>query len=1067
MKKRSWIHQLLTRPVTRTMRKPRHRARPAVEVLEARRVMSALSVTSLLDDGSVGTLRWAVAQADLTAGPNTITFNGPVFAHAQTINLTGGQLELSNANGTDTITGPAAGVTVNGGGLNRVFQVDALVTASISGLTISGGKTTGNGGGVYNSGSLALTNCTVSGNSASGNHFRNRGGGMENAANSTATLTNCTLSGNSTSGGGGGLYNQGTLALANCTVSGNSALFAGGLLKSYYASPTTLANTIVAGNTFPSGASDDVGGVFNSLGNNLIGATNSNSGWIGSDLIGTSVQPLNPLLAPLGNYGGPTQTMALLPGSPAIDAGTNALIPAGVTTDQRGSARIVNGTVDIGAFESHGFTLTPVAGSTPQTSMIGTAFANPLAVTVTANNPNEPVNGGGVSFVTHPAANGASAFLSPSSGVITGGQASVAVAPNNADGSYEVVASASGSGSMVSFNLTNAGPLLTSLVVNTTSESLVPGGRLMTLREAISFANADHSGNAKITFNQTVFSTPQTINLIGGQLELSNTSESETITGPSAGVTVNAGGLSRVFQVDGLVTASISGLTITGGKSATDGGGVYNSGSLALTNCTVSDNSAPGYYSTGGGVQNSGSLVLTNCTVSGNSASDGNFIGGGGGGMFNSGTATLANCTINGNSASYGNGGGVSNRGSLALSNCTVSGNSASRSGGGVYNFSSARTTLTNCTVSGNTAGSPFYGGGGLFNNGGTLSLTNCTLSGNTASFGGGLYNEFQATATLTNCTVSGNSAGGGGGLWNNYGATATLTNCTVSANSADGGGFFGLDYAYGGGVANLVNSTLTLTNCTLSDNAAANGGGGVANVSIGFLANSIVATVTLTNCTVSGNSAVNGGGVWTEGFTNYFHKKLYATTTLTNCTVSGNSATGNGGGLGNASLGTTTLANCNVKGNSAITGGGISNQGTLNVASSNIIKNQASSAGGGISTTGGSATITDSVINSNRVDSLFAALGGGIDCENSLLSLTNCTVNANQGNGANAYGGGIYALKSTVNVNNSVVNGNKANGSVDGEGGGIYSYDSLLTLLASNVKGNKATTAYDDIFGM
>ena len=100
------------------------------------------------------------------------------------------------------------------------------------------------------------------------------------------------------------------------------------------------------------------------------------------------------------------------------------------------------------------------------------------------------------------------------------------------------------------------------------------------------------SGNSSITFDKKVFTTPQTITLTGGQLELSNTSETETITGPKAGVTVNGGGLSRVFQVDGLVTASLSGLTITGGKSASYGGGVYNYGSLTLTNCTVSGNSA-------------------------------------------------------------------------------------------------------------------------------------------------------------------------------------------------------------------------------------------------------------------------------------------------------------------------------------------------------------------------------------------------------------------------------------------------------------------------------------------
>src|SRR5262249_28583471 len=132
---------------------------------------------------------------------------------------------------------------------------------------------------------------------------------------------------------------------------------------------------------------------------------NGSSGWVGSDLTGTKAAPLNPLLSPLGNYGGPTQTMALLPGSPAIDAGNNALIPAGVTTDQRGFNRIVNATVDIGAFEARGFPLAPTWGSA---KTVGVSPA-PLVVTVTANDSIEPVAGGLVTFT--PPASGASAEL--------------------------------------------------------------------------------------------------------------------------------------------------------------------------------------------------------------------------------------------------------------------------------------------------------------------------------------------------------------------------------------------------------------------------------------------------------------------------------------------------------------------------------------------------------------------------------------------------------------------------------------------------------------------------------
>jgi hypothetical protein len=114
----------------------------------------------------------------------------------------------------------------------------------------------------------------------------------------------------------------------------------------------------------------------------------------------------------------------------------------------------------------------------------------------------------------------------------------------------------------------------------------------------------------------------------------------------------------------------------------------------------------------------------------------------------------------------------------------------------------------------------------------------------------------------------------------------------------------------------------------------------------------------------------------------------------------------------------------------------------------------------GGISTTAGSATITDSVINSNQVNSWGTALGGGIDYEYSGLSLTNCRVNANRVNGANAYGGGIFALDSSMNLQSCTVNGNKETGSLIGEGRGIYGDGCVLTLVGTKIEGNKATTA-------
>jgi hypothetical protein len=92
-------------------------------------------------------------------------------------------------------------------------------------------------------------------------------------------------------------------------------------------------------------------GVLTSQGHNLIGDGTGGSGYAPTDLVGTSRNPIDPKLGPLQDNGGPTQTKALLPGSPAIDAGDNALSPG--PYDQRGPGypRIVNGIIDIGAFE--------------------------------------------------------------------------------------------------------------------------------------------------------------------------------------------------------------------------------------------------------------------------------------------------------------------------------------------------------------------------------------------------------------------------------------------------------------------------------------------------------------------------------------------------------------------------------------------------------------------------------------------------------------------------------------------------------------------------------------------
>ncbi|HET6248007.1 MAG TPA: Ig-like domain repeat protein [Tepidisphaeraceae bacterium] len=313
--------------------------------------------------------------------------------------------------------------------------------------------------------------------------------------------------------------------------------------------------------------------------------------------------------------------------------------------------------------------------------------------------------------------------------------------------------------------------LFSAIVVNTTAASGAGS-----LSAAIATANTAAS-DTTISFDPTVFATPQTITLAGTALELSNTAHSTTITGPTAGVTVNANSQSAVFIVDMGVTASISAFGVTGGSV----GGIENNGSLTLANDAISGNSNENItnmdftvtVTDGGGIDNAGSISLTNCTISGNSfTSAGDALTSsdhGGGGIYNGGTATLTNCTL--------------------TSNTIEDADEDTVGGGGIYNGGNA--TLTNCTISDNghfvgIGGGGLDVGGGIYNSG-TLLATGDNVSGN-ASYNdaGGIENT--ASATFTNCTIANNLAEDtGGGIENSSGALV-LNSDTISLNQDNSG---------------------------------------------------------------------------------------------------------------------------------------------------------------------------------------------------------------------------------------------------------------------------------------
>ncbi|WP_328392788.1 right-handed parallel beta-helix repeat-containing protein [Streptomyces sp. NBC_00390] len=324
----------------------------------------------------------------LTIPPNPDLLNG------RTADPTTGDLNILEPT---TIQGDGArGTVIDAGGIDRVFRMGA--DTSLSDLTITGGDakqrevpfTDPGGGGIANGKNMTLRRVTVTGNSAG------YGGGIFNIPDSHLTLIDSTVSRNtageaggirfddtgtvvnstiadnrvtddwdrpgSLAGYGGGIDIRGTglVQIRNSTITGNSATDGGGginIAPAYLDSlpqPVTdivnlplghlsLQNTIIAGNTVGTTTSDckNVFATVDSLGNNL---DSGNSCHLDAE---GDLPRRSPGLAPLGDHGGPTDTVALLPGSPAVDAADDGC-PA---TDQRGITRPQGLACDMGAFE--------------------------------------------------------------------------------------------------------------------------------------------------------------------------------------------------------------------------------------------------------------------------------------------------------------------------------------------------------------------------------------------------------------------------------------------------------------------------------------------------------------------------------------------------------------------------------------------------------------------------------------------------------------------------------------------------------------------------------------------
>ena len=227
------------------------------------------------------------------------------------------------------------------------------------------------GGGIYNEGNLTVTNSTIKDNSVATTTPRitTDGGGIYNQG--TAKIFNSTVTNNAGTEGGG-IFNSRSfgidgvsdneLTVINSTITGNSGVnrqafpepFSIAAGAGIYSSSNgaTIESNIIANNKtdISVGINDEVEAEIISNGNNLVGNADGYDGFIESDIVGTSDNPVEPLLGELQDNGGPTPTIALLDGSPAIDAGSN---PNNLEFDQRGEGfdRTVGEATDIGAFE--------------------------------------------------------------------------------------------------------------------------------------------------------------------------------------------------------------------------------------------------------------------------------------------------------------------------------------------------------------------------------------------------------------------------------------------------------------------------------------------------------------------------------------------------------------------------------------------------------------------------------------------------------------------------------------------------------------------------------------------
>ena len=406
----------------------------------------------------------------------------------------------------------------------------------------------------YSYGSVTVKNTSLVNNS-SGN-----GGGIFNEGGSL-TLVNSTLQGNIASDSGGGIYNNSEAVIDNNTFAGNIAAHGAGFTNNN--GTLDFSNNIFANAPYVDCNSPSKIGL-NS--HNFIQDGSCN--W--SELIrGWFSVRQSPACTTWGLRRS-HQTMPLLPGSPAIDAGdyTTCTSDPVSSLDQRGESRTsASSKCDIGAFETQGFSLESLT-STPQSAPLNTAFDTPLGLTVTAKNSGEPLEGGLVTFAAPISGASAAVTGSPAS-LDSDGKVSVIATANGTEGSYTVTASAGGADSQ-DFDLTNYA-CQSAITVTSRSDS-----GAWTLRQAM---RTSARRDDRLRYGCLNTGTPgnNTISL-DAQLDVDKNMTIDA-SGISPKVILDAQYLTyRVIHVYSGATVELINLKLYHGNVTDNGGGIYNEG---------------------------------------------------------------------------------------------------------------------------------------------------------------------------------------------------------------------------------------------------------------------------------------------------------------------------------------------------------------------------------------------------------------------------------------------------------------------------------------------------------